>query len=219
MRINAFIAAATGLSRRRADKLVANGRIMLNGHPAALGSTITSTDQVKMDGKLLRPVSTQTILLNKPIGFVCSRAGQGSKTIYDLIPAELHHLKPVGRLDKDSSGLLLLTNDGRLANQLTHPKFNKEKAYEIELDKSLTKEHQQKIQRVGVMLEDGLSKLQLQSMNDHQNSMWQVTMSEGRNRQIRRTFAVLGYKVRSLHRVRFGNYTLSGIRNGEYRIT
>src|SRR3990167_9874353 len=134
MRINKYVALATGMSRRAADAVIELGKITVNGQPATAGQQISSEDKVALDGKNINTSSKiQTIILNKPVGYVCSRDGQGSKTIYDLLPAELHNLKPVGRLDKDSSGLLLLTNDGELAHKLTHPSFQKEKVYEVEL--------------------------------------------------------------------------------------
>ncbi|MEK7152847.1 MAG: pseudouridine synthase, partial [Patescibacteria group bacterium] len=143
-----------------------------------------------------------------PAGYVVSREGQSSKTIYDLLPAELKHLKPIGRLDKDSSGLLLLTNDGILAHQLTHPRFQKVKVYELALDQPLQPLHRQMIHDIGIQLEDGPSKLILERLQEGNEKRWRVTMREGRNRQIRRTFAALGYRVIRLRRTHFGSYTL-----------
>lgn len=169
-----------------------------------------------LDGRPITPaVKSLTILLNKPAGYVVSRDGQGSQTVYDLLPAEYHSLKPVGRLDKDSSGLLLMTNDGELANRLTHPRYAKEKVYEVTLDKTLAGEVIQSI-RAGIQLEDGPSALQLKPL-DASGRRWQVTMSEGRNRQIRRTFGACGYKVKALKRVRLGPYSLNRLTDGAYR--
>lgn len=151
------------------------------------------------------------MLINKPINIVCSHNGQGSKTIYDIIPSKYHNLKPVGRLDKDSSGLLLMTNHGRLSQQLTHPSFKKSKVYQVKLDSPLSIDDKQRIE-TGIILEDGVSKIQLQG--DARN--WKVTMSEGRNRQIRQTFSVLGYTVTKLHRVQIGNYKLGNLKPGKY---
>lgn len=215
MRLNKFIALSTGISRRAADDVIAKGNVQVNGAAAELGQHVEpGTDNVILDGKALdAPESPQTIMLNKPAGYVCSRDGQGSKTIYDLLPHELHRLKPVGRLDKDSSGLLLLTNDGKLAFELTHPSFQKEKVYEIELDKPLTDEDKVKIS-AGVMLDDGVSKLKIEDMRP---AGYKVTMSEGRNRQIRRTFEALGHKVTSLHRTHFGPFTLGKLDSGIFK--
>lgn len=212
MRINKFIALSSGLSRRASDAAVVQGRVSINGHIAQTGSSVPDDATVTLDGILVRPpTATQTILLNKPVGYVVSRAGQGARTIYDLLPTRLHQLKPVGRLDKDSSGLLLMTNDGALAHQLTHPRFQKVKIYEIQLDKPLQPLHRQMINDMGIQLEDGPSKLTLVRLHEANDQAWQITMTEGRNRQIRRTFAALGYTVTKLHRTQFGPYQLASI--------
>ena len=219
MRINKYVALASGLSRRAADTAVLEGRIWVNGAPAHTGIEVTASDIVLLDGQPLHaPETTQTILLNKPVGYVVSRDGQGSKTIYDLLPPALHQLKPVGRLDKDSSGLLLLTNDGQLAQQLTHPRYRKIKTYEIALSKPLQPLHRQMISDHGVQLEDGPSKLELERLQDGDDRVWRVRMHEGRNRQIRRTFSALGYTVERLHRTQFGSYDLGTLHSGSYQM-
>lgn len=212
-RLNKFIASATGVSRRAADEIIAAQRVMVNGQPTHVGQSVVPTDVVTLDGKEIAQQQLQTVIFHKPPGYVCSRDGQGSQTIYDILPAELHHLKPVGRLDKDSSGLLLLTNDGALAQRLTHPSNHKIKLYEIALNKPLEPLHQQMISDFGVTLDDGVSKLSLESLNDRKTA-WRVRMHEGRNRQIRRTFASLGYTVTSLHRTHFGDYALGSLARG-----
>jgi 23S rRNA pseudouridine2605 synthase len=217
MRLNKYIALSTGLSRRGADEAIAENRVQLNGETVRQGRDITDADTVMLDDKIVSPpVSTTTIIFNKPRGYVVSRDGQGSQTVYDLLPPDLHELKPVGRLDKDSSGLLLLTNDGQLAQELTHPSRQKTKRYEITLDKPLAPLHRQMISDYGVTLEDGPSKLQLGRLHDGDDSTWEVVMTEGRNRQIRRTFASLGYDVTHLHRTGFGTYLLGSLALGEY---
>lgn len=218
MRINKYIAASTGLSRRAADELIQQNRVLIQGSPAQPGQEVDEHTVITVDGKPLqsKPV-TQSILLHKPVGYVVSRNGQGNKTIYELLPPELHHLKSVGRLDKDSSGVLLLTNDGVLAQELTHPRYQKTKVYEITLGAPLQPLHQQMITDIGVQLEDGPSMLQLERMKDGDDTAWRVTMHEGRNRQIRRTFSALGYTVTSLHRTQFGKFQLDpSIRRGNY---
>lgn len=215
MRLNKFIAQQTGISRRAADKLIINKQVRINGQPALLGIGVGINDHVTLgDTPIKHSITIQTYALNKPVGYVCSRNGQGSATIYELLPKELHNLKPIGRLDKDSSGLLLLTNDGNLAQKLTHPSFQKQKAYRINLHKSLTQSDQQAISMEGVLLSDGISKLRL-TEPDAQRRAWTVTMSEGRNRQIRRTFAALGYNLNTLHRTIFGPYKLGSIQLGQ----
>lgn len=218
MRINRFVALATGMSRRAADAVIQEGRVRVDGQQAGAGTQAEANARVTLDGKLLKPpTSFQTIILNKPEGYVVSRDGQGSKTIYELLSQEMSQLKPVGRLDKDSSGLLVLTNDGGLANQLTHPSFYKIKKYEVTLDKPLQPLHRQMISDIGIRLDDGPSKLQLDRLQEGSDTEWQVTMHEGRNRQIRRTFASLGYTVTRLHRTDFGDYHLDDLTVGSWR--
>jgi 23S rRNA pseudouridine2605 synthase len=218
MRLNKFIASSTDLSRRKADEAIAAGRVTVNSQTAEQGQAVVSTDTVTLDGHIIVPqASKATVMLHKPVGVVVSRNGQGSRTIYDLLPKELHALNPVGRLDKDSSGLLLLTNDGALAHELTHPSRQKVKVYEVTLDKPLQPLHQQMISDRGLTLEDGLSKFQLERLREGNNAAWRVTIHEGRNRQIRRTFAALGYTVTSLHRTHFGPYRLGTLQIGQHK--
>lgn len=217
MRINKFVASATGLSRRSADAAIETHRVLVNDKAPDIGMQIHSDDIVTLDGNSIKiPIQFTIILLNKPVGFVCSRNGQGSKTIYDLLPEKMHSLKPVGRLDKDSSGLLVLTDDGDLANQLSHPRHNKLKTYTVLLNKALKPMHKQKIISSGIKLSDGNSILALKSLGPT-GQEWQVSMHEGRNRQIRRTFEVLGYSVTKLHRETFGPYRLGKLNEGDYQ--
>ncbi len=219
MRINRYIALATGLSRRAADKLADSGEIFVNGHRIKAGYEVADADKITLKGKQLRiPAKFQTIMLNKPAGYVCSRTGQGSKTIYDLLPEQFHILKPVGRLDKDSSGLILLTNDGKLANKLTHPRYNKIKNYELSLDKVLKPHDWDQITKRGVILEDGKSQFTLRMGIKRDGKHWSASLREGRNRQIRRTFDLLGYKVVLLHRTSFGNYQLKNLKDGNFKL-
>lgn len=220
MRINKYVALATGLSRRAADATIAEGRVQVNKQLPTPGQSINDGDMVLLDSKVITiEAESTTILLHKPVGYVVSRNGQGSRTIYDLLPASLHHLKPVGRLDKDSSGLLLMTNNGDLAQQLTHPSHQKRKVYEITLDKPLQPLHRQLIADRGIQLNDGLSRLGLERQVDGDDKRWVVYMSEGRNRQIRRTFDAVGYTVTRLHRVTFGDYSLESLAPGSYKST
>lgn len=221
MRLNKFIAHATGMARREADEAISNGRISINGKVANIGQDVDKqSDIVKLDGKqIILPATTTVIMLNKPIGYVCSRNAQAkdAKTVYELLPSGLRQLKTIGRLDKDSSGLILLTDDGDMAHKLTHPSFAKTKEYIIELDHPLAPLHQQMIADFGVNLADGPSKLLLERLND-KRTKFRVIMHEGRNRQIRRTFAALGYQVASLHRISFGHYQLGDLKSGNYKI-
>ena len=218
MRLNKFVALSLGVSRRKADELIEQGKILVNGDRAVLGRQISQSDTVLHNSQELHIQPKKLILLHKPVGYLCSRASQGGvPTIYELLPKNLHHLKPVGRLDKDSSGLILLTNDGDFAHQMTHPSFYKIKRYLVTLDQPLQPLHRQMINDFGVQLPDGPSRLTLERQHDGDDRRWIVQMSEGRNRQIRRTFAALGYTVTKLHRTDFGNYSLSGMKRGEFQ--
>lgn len=218
LRLNKFLALHLGISRREADNLIDQQKVMINNKIATLGARFSESDKIIIDGKELKgKVEYQYLALNKPTGYVCSRKQQGENpTIYELLPEKYHNLKPVGRLDRNSSGIVLLTNDGDFAYQMTHPSFFKTKIYNIRLENNLSPLHQQMISDYGVTLEDGPSKLQLEKMNETDRKSWIITMHEGRNRQIRRTFGSLGYTVSKLHRTNFGNYALGDIKPGGY---
>ena len=238
IRLNKFLAERLGVSRREADELISDGKILVNGEPAILGARIDNTDKILYNKKLIPFETVYTYLaFHKPVGYVCSRRAQGqAPTIYDILPKKFHHLKTVGRLDKDSSGLILLTNDGDFAFQMTHPKFRKNKVYEVELDRPLEPLHQQMISDYGVEIGDGVSRFKIIKDASAGDAAWGspsrasarmgegaaagpterylVILSEGRNRQIRRTFAALGYHVTRLHRTEFGKYTLGDLKPG-----
>jgi 23S rRNA pseudouridine2605 synthase len=219
-RLNKHLALQLGVSRREADNLIGDGSVTINGIVATLGARFNAGDVINVKGKALTAnTAYQYLAFNKPAGYVCSRKQQGDNpTIYDLIPVEYHALKPVGRLDRDSSGIILLTNDGNFAFNMTHPKFAKVKIYNVRLENELSPLHQQMISDHGINLDDGISQLQLERMNETDRKSWIVTMKEGRNRQIRRTFGSLGYTVAKLHRTNFGNYALGDIKPGEFEI-
>ena len=217
IRLNKFWAERLGVSRREADEIISRGEVTINGEKAILGARIDFSDKVCYNKKIV-PFDTEFLYLafHKPVGYVCSRRAQGqTPTLYELLPKKYHHLKTVGRLDKDSSGLILLTNDGDFAFKMTHPKFRKTKVYEVELDRSLEPLHQQMITDYGVALDDGVSQFKILTLN---KDTYTVILTEGRNRQIRRTFAALGYRVTKLHRTSFGPYELDGLKPGEYAI-
>ena len=218
-RLNKHIALQLGVSRREADNLIEFDHVRVNGEKVTLGARFEIGDDITVKGA---PITDSTayiyLAMNKPINYVCSRRQQGeTQTIYSLLPEQYHHLKPVGRLDKDSSGLILLTNDGDFAYEMTHPKFYKTKRYEVSLDAELAPLHQQMISDHGITLEDGPSKLVLERADDTRLH-WIVTMHEGRNRQIRRTFSSIGYTVTKLHRTDFGHYSLGDIEPGSFSI-
>ena len=241
-RLNKYLALHLGLSRREGDIYIEKKRIAINDTLASLGARVLPGDTVTVDGKLIGAVEFAYLALHKPAGYLSSRRSQGDvPTLYTLLPEKYHALKPVGRLDKDSSGLLLLTNDGDFAYRMTHPKFYKVKMYEVQLDHNLEPLHQQMISDYGVQLEDGTSKFMIERItaphegvaralggeDENADSLpteaegkapsYKVTMSEGRNRQIRRTFGALGYTVTALHRTNFGDYSLGDMKPGEYK--
>ena len=219
-RLNKFLALQLGISRRQADELIEKGRISINDKTAKLGERFKAGDEIKLGEKIISKTREEKkyIIFNKPRGYVCSRKKQGeNETIYAILPKEFSVLKPVGRLDKDSSGILLLTNDGDFAFQMTHPKFRKVKEYLVSLDTLLQPIHQQMIADFGINLPDGKSQLGLERLDDSRKN-WKVIMSEGRNRQIRRTFSAIGYEVKELHRIVFGSYILPKDLNfGDFR--
>jgi len=219
MRLNKWLAAAIGVSRREADEMIAKGRVCVGEQQrsAVLGMQISPSTEVHVDRKVVRPVEEFVYLaFHKPVGYVSSRRAQGAApTLYELLPEKYRELKTVGRLDKDSSGLILLSNDGDFAHRMSHPSFAKVKVYEVGLDRPLLPMHQQMIADIGIQLKDGVSKLGLVELGSRKR--WQVTMGEGRNRQIRRTFGALGYTVEKLHRTQFGKYELGGLEKGKWQ--
>lgn len=213
VRLNKHLAHVLGISRREADNWIERGRVQVNGTVASLGLVVQpERDQIICNNQ---PLTTETkqytyLLMNKPVGYVCSRRQQGTiPTIYSLLPEKYHSLKVAGRLDKDSCGLLLLTDDGDTVFKLTHPKFGKEKVYHVALHRAVTPEDLEKINQ-GIMLEDGNSDMRVKPIrSDREANLYEVIMHEGRNRQIRRTFGGLGYTVIHLERISFGDYTLT----------
>lgn len=216
-RINKLIATNLGVSRREADLLLAQGKVLINGKRAEIGQQVGEQDEVLVNQKKLRQAELIYIALNKPVGYVSSRKGQNQNpTLYELLPKEYRKLKTVGRLDKNSEGLILLTNDGDFAFRMTHPKFVKQKEYEADLDRPLEPLHQQMLADFGVQLSDGVSRLGLEKIDDARKK-WRVIMSEGRNRQIRRSFGALGYTVVKLKRISFGRYNLGNLASGKWQ--
>lgn len=216
VRINRYIGRSLHIGRRKADDLIAVGKVTINGVIAEPGSKVHKSDIVCLDGSEIHlPQSTETILLHKPTGYVCSRDGQGNKTIFELLPAPYRGLQPVGRLDKDSSGLLILTDDGELAQKMTHPSYGKQKIYQVTLDSALKKDNELKLTK-GVELEDGKSQIELSPLSADKKS-WTVKIHEGRNRQIRRTFSATGHTVVKLHRTCVGNYEIGDLKPGQFK--
>ncbi|HXL24442.1 MAG TPA: pseudouridine synthase [Chthoniobacterales bacterium] len=216
MRLNRFLAAAGVGSRRKCDELIAAGRVTINGRVCTnFSAQPDERDHVKADGKLLHLERAMTIALHKPAGFVSSRSDPNARdTIFDLLPPKFPRLFNIGRLDAQSEGLLLLTNDGNFAQQLTHPRFKIEKEYEVTLDRQWDREHAQKLLR-GIFL-DG-QRAQIARIHSIGPTRLRVVLRQGINQQIRRMFYAVGYEVKRLVRVRIGNLRLGDLPRGQWR--
>ena len=216
MRINQFLAHFAGLSRRKADQAINAGRVKINNNLAVIGQTVRDNDDILIDDKPIKSGAYTYVMFHKPTGYVTSRQKQGKDPIiYMLLPKKYQSLKPIGRLDKDTSGLLLLTNDGVFAEKLAHPRSEKMKVYQAQLDRILDDSSLAQIQDPGIQLDDGISKLSLRLL-DKTQSLYEVRLTEGRNRQIRRTFKKAGYAVKTLHRTDFGPYNLGDLAESKY---
>jgi 23S rRNA pseudouridine2605 synthase len=216
MRLNRFLAAAGVGSRRHCDGLIASGRITINGRPCTDFSVQpTSRDHVKVDGKLIHVEPPLTIALHKPAGFVSTKSDPHARdTIFDLLPTKLPRLFNIGRLDAQSEGLLILTNDGERAQQLTHPRHEIEKEYEVTLDRRWDPALTPKLLR-GIFL-DG-QRAQIAQLRAISSTRLRVVLRQGINRQIRRMFREIGYEVQRLVRVRVGNLRLGDLPRGHWR--
>jgi 23S rRNA pseudouridine2605 synthase len=216
MRLNRFLAAAGIGSRRFCDELIAAGRVTINGRLCTDFSTHpTSRDHVKVDGKLIRVEPPLTIALHKPVGFVSTKSDPHARdTIFDLLPAKFPRLFNIGRLDAQSEGLLILTNDGELAQRLTHPRHEIDKEYEVTLERRWDPALTPKMLR-GLFL-DG-QRAQITQLRTISATRLRVILRQGINRQIRRMFHEIGYEVKSLVRIRVGNLRLGDLPRGHWR--
>jgi len=216
MRLNRFLAAAGVGSRRYCDQLIAAGRVRINGRPCTDFSAQPSTrDHVKVDGKLVHANQPLHIVMNKPAGFVSTRSDPHARdTIFDLLPSKFRRLFSIGRLDAQSEGLLILTNDGELAQRLMHPRYKIEKEYELFLDRPWDPTLAPRLLR-GVFLDSQRAKIvRLHSVTP---TRLRVVLRQGINRQIRRMFHEIGYEVKRLVRVRIGNLHLGDLPTGHWR--
>src|SRR3989344_3268937 len=219
MRINKYLADVTGMSRRAADREIEDGKVRLNGKRAVLGDQVAKGDKVTLRGKeIAEKVEKEltTIMLNKPVGYITSRKQDETKapTVMELLPEELQHLKPIGRLDKESDGLLLLTDDGDLLYKSTHPKFRSEKEYLVTFETPLTNAEIAMWTR-GMKLPDGVAKA------DHvarlPDKKFIIVLHQGKNRQIRRMAGKTGNKVITLTRTRVGSEMLGTLPAGKWK--
>ncbi len=219
-RLNKYIASSGLCSRRKADELIEAGRVLVNGKKITeLGFLVQDKDKVFVDKKLIHPVKHEYYRFYKPAGYITTADDEkGRKTIYDLLPDSLQHLKPVGRLDKDSTGLLILTNDGDLINELTHPSIKVPKIYLVTINGQI---HRHELERLanGVEIEKGkiaYADISVIEMNSEKTTM-QITLYQGLNRQIRKMFEYVGYEVKSLKRIQHATLTLQGLKRGEFK--
>lgn len=217
-RLQKFMSSAGVASRRHAEEMIVAGKVKVNGQKVTeLGTKVDpGKDKVTVDGKLIRPrTSFLYLAMNKPKRTMTTRDDpRKRKTVFDLLPPELKNsIWPIGRLDFNTEGLLLFTNDGDLTQKLTHPSFEHDKEYEVQLDKELSEGRIEKIQ--GGMMIDG--KMTAPAKLRTEGTTVYLTIHEGMNRQVRKMFGELGYTVRNLKRIRIGKLKLGDIPSGQYR--
>jgi 23S rRNA pseudouridine2605 synthase len=214
VRLNAFLARAGVASRRKADELIKAGRVLVNGEPGQLNTFVAARDRVEVDGRVVGLQPLTYVLLHKPAGVVTTASDpQGRPTVVGLVGHEVR-VVPVGRLDADTTGALLLTNDGDLAHRLAHPRYEVEKVYEAEVEGSPSDDALRRLAE-GVELEDGMTAPAEVRRLGH--SLVELSIHEGRNRQVRRMLEAVGHPVRQLHRSRYAGLTVNGLAPSEWR--
>jgi 23S rRNA pseudouridine2605 synthase len=216
MRLNRFLAAAGVGSRRQCDELIAAGQVTINGQVCTNFSAQPGPrDYVKVNGRLVHLEAPATIVLHKPAGYVSTRRDMHARdTIFDLLPSKFRNLFHVGRLDAQTEGLLVLTNDGDLAQHLTHPRYKLEKEYELTLDRPWDNSLTPRLLR-GLLL-DG-ERARLSKLHVLTPTRLRVVLQQGINRQIRRMFEGVGYRVKHLVRLRIGNLRVGDLPRGHWR--
>lgn len=221
-RLQKVISQAGVASRREAEKLIIDGRVTVNGKIVTeLGTKVEHRDRITVNGKALGRQKYVYILLNKPKGVITSaRDPQGRQTVVDLIEGVDERIYPVGRLDYNTEGLLLLTNDGDVTHALTHPSHEIKKTYRAKVAGIPMEEDLDRL-RAGIKLADGMTApafVQLVDVDQETTTARvEVTIHEGRNRQVRRMFEAIGYPVKTLTRIRYAFFNLTGVRRGQYR--
>lgn len=220
MRINKYLSESGVCSRRAADKLIEDGEVKINGKPAKLGDDVTDDDLVTVGGEVVSAVKKYDYYaMNKPKGYVCTvKDDKGRKTVMDLLPPGIQRVVPVGRLDYDTEGLLLFTNDGELTNKLTHPKNGVYKTYLVKVESYIPDEALKTLSR-GVELDGKYTnpcKVKLIERNKLGTKL-HVSINEGRNRQVRRMFEAIGFDIDFLKRISIGELTVSELDRGDVR--
>ena len=220
MRINKFLASAGIASRRKVEEYIKDGRVKVNNVVVCnLSTDIDENDVVMFDDKVVKNIEKfEYYMLNKPVGYVSTASDdRGRKTVVELIKTE-QRIYPVGRLDFESEGLLLLTNDGELTNKLTHPKHNISKTYIVKINDVLTLDEQKKIEK-GVVIDNyKLNQCKIRLLRKEINStQLEIVIFEGRNREIRKMFETIGKKVVYLKRIKIEKLTLGNLKSGQYR--
>ncbi|HKP19783.1 MAG TPA: pseudouridine synthase [Gaiellaceae bacterium] len=214
MRLNAYLARAGVASRRKADELIRGGRVTVNGDRGELNTFVGDADMVAVDGRPIAKQRLAHLLLHKPPAVVTTaRDPHGRRTVVELVPAE-PRVVPVGRLDADTTGVLLLTNDGKLAHRLAHPRYEVEKVYEVEVDGDPDEDALRRL-REGVELDDGrTAPARVRRLGP---GRLELTIHEGRKHQVKRMGEAVGHPVRRLHRSRYAGLTLARLAPGEWR--
>jgi len=220
MRVHRALAQAGVASRRAAEKLVAEGRVTVNGDVAMVGQVVRDADVITVDGRRVHAEPIRTYMLNKPMGVVSTASDpEGRPTVLDGLPDDVR-LYPIGRLDIDTTGLLLITNDGDLAHRLMHPRSKVPKTYEALVDGRVSSTAVRAL-RNGIELDDGPTQPARVEVLDRQTpgGTWlRIEITEGRNRQVRRMCEALGHRVRRLVRTRYGGLGLGRLQRGEHRL-
>ena len=220
VRLNKYIANSGVCSRREADTLIQSGVVTVNGQVVTeLGTKVNIlTDDIRFNGERLKGEEKVYILMNKPKGYVTTASDpHAEKTVMDLLKGCPTRVFPVGRLDKNTTGVLMFTNDGEMAEHLTHPSYNKKKIYQVVLDAPLSEEDKAKVLS-GVELSDGVTAAdELEYIDAHDHRQLGIEIHSGKNRIVRRIFESLGYEVRALDRVYFAGLTKKGLKKGDWR--
>lgn len=219
VRVHRALAMAGVASRRAAEAMIAEGRVQVNGVTATVGQLVSDRDAITVDGEPVRTQDTRIYLLNKPSGVVSTASDpQGRPTVLDALPRDVR-LYPVGRLDIDTTGALLITNDGDLAHRLMHPSSGVKKVYEALVEGRVSADTVREL-RKGVALEDGVTSPCVCEIMDRQQprATWlSFVLKEGRNRQVRRMCEAVGHRVIKLHRPAYANIGLRGLSRGDWR--